>query len=86
MPAVPAAGVPPSRPDVALNATPLGNAPETENVGAGDPVAVTVNDPANPIVNRVLFTLVIAGRRFTVRVKLWLELGSTPFCAVIVRG
>ena len=41
---------------------PLGSAPVSLNVGAGEPVAVTVNVPAVPTVNVVLFALVI-GRR-----------------------
>jgi hypothetical protein len=85
---VPAAGVPLSAPDV-LNVTPAGNVPVLLNVGAGDPVAVTVNDPGVPTVNDVLFVLVIAGGvggPFTVRVKFCVALGVTPFCAVNVIG
>ena len=58
VPPVPVAGAPLSTP--ALNVTPLGNAPDSLTVGAGNPVAVTVNDPAVPTVNVVLAPLVIA--------------------------
>jgi hypothetical protein len=38
----------------ALNVTPFGSAPDSANVGAGDPVAVTVKVPATPIVKAML--------------------------------
>jgi hypothetical protein len=57
----PAAGVPDKTPEVAFKVTPLGNVPVSLNVGAGVPVAVTVNDPATPIVNVALSALVRAG-------------------------
>ena len=60
MPAVPAAGVPLSNP-VAVNVTPDGNVPVLLKVGAGNPVAVTVNVPAPPTVKVVRLALVIAG-------------------------
>jgi len=53
-------GVPLSTPAV-LNVTPAGSAPVSLNVGAGVPVAVTVNVPAVPTVKVVLVELVIAG-------------------------
>ena len=59
-------GIPLSTPVVVLNVTPLGRAPVAPNVGAGNPVAVTVNEPAAPTVNVVLFALVIDGAWFTV--------------------
>jgi hypothetical protein len=40
--------------------------PVSLKVGAGKPVAVTVNEPAVPAVKVVLFTLVIAGAWLTV--------------------
>lgn len=55
------AGVPLSTPVAALNVTPLGNAPVSLSVGVGKPVAVTMNVPAVPTANVVLFVLVIAG-------------------------
>src|SRR5215472_5970357 len=58
---VPAAGVPLRTPVVVLNVTPVGSAPVSLNVGAGNPVAVTVKVPAVPTVKVVLFALVIAG-------------------------
>jgi len=45
--------------------TPLGSAPLSLNVGAGEPVAVTVNDPAIPTTNVVLLALVMAGAWLT---------------------
>ena len=73
-------------PVAAVNVTPEGSAPDSESVGAGEPVAVTVNDPAVPAVKVALGALVIAGAWFTVRVKLCVALAPTPFCAVIVMG
>ena len=83
---MPAAGVPPSTPVPALNVTPLGSDPVALRLGAGKPVAVTVNDPAVPTTNVVLFALVMAGAWLTVSVKLWLAFGSTPLEAVKVIG
>ena len=59
VPPVPVAGMPLRTP--ALKVTPLGNVPDSPIVGTGNPVAVTVNDPAVPAVNVVLAPLVIAG-------------------------
>ena len=64
-----AAGVPLSTPVVVLRVTPVGSEPDSANVGAGVPVAVTVNDPAVPTLKVVLLALVIAGPWFTVSVK-----------------
>ena len=61
MPAVPAAGVPERAPLLALKVTPVGRVPASERVGVGDPLAVTVNEPAVPTVKVVLLALVIAG-------------------------
>jgi hypothetical protein len=52
-----------------LSVTPLG-APVWVNVGAGNPVAVTVKEPGVLAINDVLLGLVIAGALFTVNVKL----------------
>jgi hypothetical protein len=84
-----AVGVPLSVPAVKL--TPAGSAPDSLNVGAGEPVAVTLNDPAVPTVKVVLFWLVIAGAvpvvaAFTVRVKFCVALGVVPLAAVKVIG
>ena len=54
-----AVGVPLRTP--ALNVTPVGRAPDSVIVGTGNPVAVTVNEPAAPWVNVVLLALVMAG-------------------------
>jgi hypothetical protein len=67
-----AAGVPLTTPLAVLNVTPLGSAPLSLNVGAGEPVAVTVNEPAVPTVKVALLALVMAGARFTV----WLRGGD----------
>jgi len=61
VPCVPAAGVPDKNPVAALKVTPEGRAPDSESVGAGDPVAVTVKPPALPTVDVVALALVIAG-------------------------
>ena len=64
-----AEAVPLSTPVAVLKVTPVGSAPVSESVGAGNPVAVTVNVPAVPTVNPALFALVIAGARSTVSVN-----------------
>jgi hypothetical protein len=61
VPTVPTAGVPLNTPVPGTKVTPDGRAPVAERVGAGDPVAVTVNVPAAPTVKVVLFALVMAG-------------------------
>ena len=79
-----AVGVPDRIPVAALNVTPVGSVPVSLNVGAGDPVAVTVNVPAVPSEKAAAFALVIAGGEFTVSVKFWLAFGAIPFCAANV--
>jgi len=75
-----------------LNVTPAGSEPVSLSVGAGVPVAVTVNVPAAPTVKVVLVRLVIAGATptigagFTVSVKLCIAFGSVLFVAVKVIG
>jgi hypothetical protein len=67
--------------------TPLGRGPDSLNVGAGLPVAVTVNDPGTPTPNVVLFALVIAGALFTTSVAVpetAVELWQLPDCGVAV--
>ena len=84
---MPAPGVPLNTPVVALNVTPLGSVPVSLRVGVGEPVAVTVNVPAVPTVNVVLFALVIAGAcaaAFTVSVNVCVALLPTPLLAVNV--
>jgi hypothetical protein len=46
---------------LSVKVTPLGSVPLFERAGVGDPVVVTVNDPAESTVNVVLFALVIVG-------------------------
>src|SRR5207245_8355425 len=70
VPFVPAAGVPLRTPVVVLNVTPVGSVPVSLNVGAGNPVAVTVKVPAAPTENVVLLALVMAGAWSTISVKL----------------
>ena len=82
MPPEPAAGVPLNT--LPVSETPAGNVPVFVIVGAGKPVATTVNDPAVPLVNVVLLALVIAGASFTLSVKFCVAFGLTPFDAVKV--
>ena len=60
VPTVPNAGVPLSTP-AEVKVTPLGSAPVSVKLGAGKPVALTVNDPTVFTVNVALLALVIAG-------------------------
>ena len=82
---MPAAGVP-ERTPAALNVTPEGRGPVSENVGAGFPVAVTVKAPAAPTLNVVSATLVMPVAWSTVRVKFCVAFAPTPLLAVIVKG
>ena len=84
MPAVPGAGVPLRTPVTGLNVTPVGSVPVSLRLGAGKPVAVTVNVPRVLTVNVVLLALVMAGAWSTVSVKLWLAGEPTPLLAVMV--
>jgi hypothetical protein len=68
--------VPDNRPAV-LRVMPDGSVPVSEKVGAGYPVAVTVNDPAAFGVNVVLLALVIDGAWLMVKVKEFVET-ATP--------
>ena len=77
-------GVPDRTPAV-LSVTPVGKEPEvTENVGAGVPVAVTVNVPTVPSVKVVALAEVIAGGLVTVKVKFCVASGVIPLLAVMV--
>jgi hypothetical protein len=84
VPAVPAAGVPLSTPVPALNVTPPGSAPVSLSVGTGNPVVITMNDPAAPTVKVVLFPLVTFGPSFTVSVKFCTAFDPAPLLAVKV--
>ena len=64
----------------------MGSVPLSEMLGVGEPVVVTVNVPAVPRTNVVLFALVIAGAWPTVNVKLCTAFDPTPFDAVNVIG
>lgn len=60
---MPAAAIPANVPVpswLSANVSPLGSDPTTLNEGVGEPVVVTRNDPAAPIVNVALAALVIA--------------------------
>jgi hypothetical protein len=67
--------VPLNAPVVELNETPLGNVPDSLNVGAGDPLAVTVNSEFVPTVKVVLAELVMAGALLVL-----LDAVFWPFC------
>jgi hypothetical protein len=55
-----AVGVPLRTPVAELKVTPEGMLPDSESVGAGEPVAMTLNEPRVPTVSVVLFALVMA--------------------------
>ena len=72
-----------------MKVTPAGSVVVVVTVGVGFPVAVTLNVPAVPTVNAVVFALVnagAAGAAFTVSVKFCVAFGSTLFEAVNVIG
>ena len=73
-----AVGVPLRTP--ALKVTPVGSAPDAVTVGAGNPVAVTVNEPATPSANVVLLALVIAGASLTVMLRAALAVAFDGVC------
>jgi hypothetical protein len=85
-------GVPLSTPVEVLNVTPAGSVLDSVSVGAGVPVAVTLNVPAVPTVKVALLALVIAGAwftvtaGFTVRMKDCVALGVVALAAVNVIG
>ena len=71
-----------------VKVTPAGRVPLVRlRVGVGEPLVVTVKLPGLPLVKVVLLALVKVGAAAgTVRVKLWVALGSTPLAAVMVSG
>jgi hypothetical protein len=83
-PAVFAAGVPLSTP--AANVTPAGRVPDSLKVGAGNPDAITVNEPRLPTVNVVAAALVKVGTWPIVSLKLWVAFEPTLLLAVMVMG
>ena len=70
---------------LSMKVTPDGKLPDSEIAGAGDPVVVTLNDPAVPILKLALFGLVNAGPCPTFNVKLCDASVPTPLLAVSVR-
>src|SRR6202035_5642122 len=82
-------GVPARTPVPGVKVTPAGRAPDSARVGVGDPVAVTVKDPAVPWVKVAWLAEVMVGavpELLTVRVKLWVAGDPTPSVAVMVIG
>ncbi len=82
-------GVPARTPVPGVKVTPVGRVPDSARVGVGEPVAVTVNVPAEPSVKVVWLAEVMAGavpEVFTVRVKAWVAGEPTPLVAVKVIG
>ena len=82
-----AVGVPDSTPPVKV--TPEGSAPDSEMVGAGFPLAVTVKLPAAPTLKVVELAEVMVGATwtvFTVKVKFCVASGAVPLVAVMVIG
>ena len=78
-------------PPLSVKLTPDGSAGVlvADSAGAGMPVAVTVNEPGRPAANVVAPALVMTGAAvagLTVRAKLCVAFGLTPFAAVIVSG
>ena len=89
VPPEPAAGVPARvavPPPLSLNLTPRGSAPFSDKPGVGTPVDLAVKAQTLPAVHVVWSALVIPGAWLTVRVKLWVASGLTPFVAVMVNG
>src|SRR5262245_4681058 len=84
MPNVPATGVPLRTPVDGLNETPFGKGAGSWKVGAGNPVAVTVNVLLAPTVKVALLALVIAGTSCTVSVKFWAAPVATALAGVKV--
>src|SRR6266508_1606819 len=48
-------------PETGSNVTPLGTVPDSDRLGVGDPVAVTVNEPGAATVNAAEAALVMVG-------------------------
>ena len=71
---------------LSLNLTPRGSAPVSDKPGVGTPVDLTVKAQALRTVHVVWSALVIPGAWLTVRAKVWVAAGLTPFLAVILNG
>ena len=67
-----------------MNVTPDGRLRDSDNVQVGHPVDLTVKVPDWPTSKVVWSSLVILHASLTVRVKVWVASGLTPFVAVIV--
>jgi hypothetical protein len=65
---------------------PPGRLPLLLSVGTGYPLAETVNEPAVPLVRRVVLALVNKGGWPTVRVNVWDAAVPTPLEAVMTIG
>src|SRR5579871_5606679 len=86
VPPVPVAGVPLRTPVLVLKVTPLGSVPDSLSVGVGEPVAVTVNVPADPAVNAALFALVMLGAWFVLGVALRIRTKSLSMPELLAVG
>ena len=87
VPPVFAAGVPESAAvpfPLSLNLTLDGSLPSSDKLGMGTPVDVTVKAQGLPTVQVVWSALVIWGLWRTMRVKVWVASGLTPFVAMIL--
>ena len=69
-----------------MKVIPLGSVLFNKSRGCGNPLTVTVNDPATPDRNVVLAALVNVGGVTTVNKKFCVSFGRTPFCADKVIG
>ena len=69
-----------------VNVTPAGRAPDSTIVGAGNPVALGVNEWLKPFVKIALAGEVMTGAEPTVSVKDWVTGVPIPFDAVTVIG
>lgn len=49
-----------------VSVTPVGSVPVSVNVGAGEPVAANLNEPAVPLVNEVVAALVMTGAELSI--------------------
>ena len=62
--------------------TPVGSAPRSETLGAGLPLAATMNAVASPTTNVALLADLNVGTAPTTSVNVWLELSAVPWPAV----
>ena len=83
---MPVPGLPDSTCADELNDTPDGSVPDSVTDGAGDPVAVTVNEALAPTENVAEPAEVSAGTWLTVRVNCWVAGVPVPLLAANVTG